>query len=529
MQILDTLITLDVIDWDKTPAKIKTIQLDSQTRYVDAIIQDKGVTYDIGENATVTLTVIRPDKTGVQITGQTKAHVESSPMGEAVTTYGAYAEFTPAALAVKGKLDAQFMITSGGQVLRTEIFTVTNGEALDASTSEWAEEYQGYNLDELVQSVNESSAKVDAMEDDVSDLKEGLSELQEGGYIADAQQIQEKINNYLDQHPEATTTVQDGSIGYSKFDVSVSKDVNFFKSKYIFATELSTGDNSAYINGLIANAPDGSVIVLPSFSAIHYANIVISRNNITLSGAFNLSTQSDLRAYNGNEPCIKITGRNVCIRNLGIYAKATNNNVCGILVDGGRDVYINNVNVNYFQENIKITEASTCVFLSDIICSYATAYNINNASPSTIISNASMYQSATYGGKILKTSNSLKIANAWIQSYNQHGLELVDEGRIQMSNVSIDSNNADDILCTMENSNNYLMGAFVLDGYITNKDGINYKIHNKSSWYGNYDSGDQIDGNMIFRSGSPVIKSSNGTLFKIVVSNDGTLSAESAL
>ena len=177
MQILDTLITLDVIDWDKTPAKIKTIQLDSQTRYVDAIIQDKGVTYDIGENATVTLTVIRPDKTGVQIAGQTKAHVESSPTGEAVTTYGAYAEFTPTALAVKGKLDAQFMITSGGQVLRTEIFTVANGEALDASTSEWAGEYQGYNLDELVQSVNESVAKVDAMEDDVSDLKEGLNEI----------------------------------------------------------------------------------------------------------------------------------------------------------------------------------------------------------------------------------------------------------------------------------------------------------------------------------------------------------------
>ena len=177
MQILDTLITLDVIDWDKTPAKIKTIQLDSQTRYVDAIIQDKGVTYDIGENATVTLTVIRPDKTGVQITGQTKAHVESSPTGEAVTTYGAYAEFTSAALAVKGKLDAQFMITSGGQVLRTEIFTVANGEALDASTSEWAGEYQGYNLDELVQTVNTAAAKVDAMEDDVSTLKEGLTSI----------------------------------------------------------------------------------------------------------------------------------------------------------------------------------------------------------------------------------------------------------------------------------------------------------------------------------------------------------------
>ena len=51
IQILNTQITLDLYDYDKTPAKIKTIQLDSQTRYVDAIIQREGVTYDIGENA----------------------------------------------------------------------------------------------------------------------------------------------------------------------------------------------------------------------------------------------------------------------------------------------------------------------------------------------------------------------------------------------------------------------------------------------------------------------------------------------
>lgn len=179
MQILESLITLDVYDYDQTPTKIKTIQLDSETRYVDAIIQYKGQTYDIGQDATVTLTVIRPDKdrTGVQITGETKAHVESSSEGAAVTTYGAYAEFTPTSLAVKGTLKCQFMITSGGQVLRTEIFTVTNGEALDASTSEWAGEYQGYNLDELVQNVNEAVAAVEEMESDVSDLKEELSQL----------------------------------------------------------------------------------------------------------------------------------------------------------------------------------------------------------------------------------------------------------------------------------------------------------------------------------------------------------------
>lgn len=177
IQILNTQITLDLYDYDKTPAKIKTIQLDSKTRYVDAIIQYRGATYDIGQDTEVVLTVIRPDGTGVQITGEPIAHTESSPEGGAVTTYGAYAEFTPAALAKKGALKAQFMLISGDQVMRTEIFTIANEVALDESTDTWAGEYQGYNLDELVQNVNSAVATVEGMESDVSDLKEGLSQL----------------------------------------------------------------------------------------------------------------------------------------------------------------------------------------------------------------------------------------------------------------------------------------------------------------------------------------------------------------
>ena len=178
IQILNTQITLDLYD-DKTQAKIKTIQLDSKTRYVDAIIKYQGATYDIGQDTEVTLTVIRPDGTGVQITGEPIAHTESSPEGGAVTTYGAYAELSQAALAVKGTLRAQFMFTSGDQILRTEIFSINCGEALDASTDTWAGEYQGYNLDELVQTVNTAAETIAEMEQDVSTLKEDFTDISE--------------------------------------------------------------------------------------------------------------------------------------------------------------------------------------------------------------------------------------------------------------------------------------------------------------------------------------------------------------
>ena len=174
---IETNIILDLYDHDLTPTKIKAIALDSNARYVSAVIRDRGGIYDVGQNTSITLTVMRPDKVGVQIVGEPVAHTETTPDEQIITTYGAYAELSQAALAVDGTLQAQFMLTSGEQILRTEIFTINVGKALDASTSTWAGEYQGYNLDELVQNVNESSAKVDAMEQDVTELKEGLSSI----------------------------------------------------------------------------------------------------------------------------------------------------------------------------------------------------------------------------------------------------------------------------------------------------------------------------------------------------------------
>lgn len=173
---IETTIILDLYDHDTTPTKIKAIALDSKTRYVLASLRNNGNVYDAGQDTSVTLTIIRPDNVGVQITGETRQIVDLAPEGE-VTVYGVYAELTQTALAVKGTLRAQFMLTSGDQVLRTEIFAINCGEALDASTDTWAGEYQGYNLDELVQNVNSAVAAVKGMESDVSDLKEGLSQL----------------------------------------------------------------------------------------------------------------------------------------------------------------------------------------------------------------------------------------------------------------------------------------------------------------------------------------------------------------
>ena len=166
-----TYLVLDVIDHDQTQGVVKAIALDSKTRYVQATIVQHGLDYDVDPNAVVTLTILRPDNVGVQITGSV---VDVDNADRTGTIKGVYAELTQAALAKSGTLDAQFKVTSGEQILRTEIFSIKNGIALDGETSEWADQYEGYNLDELVQTVNAATANVTAMQGDISALQSEL-------------------------------------------------------------------------------------------------------------------------------------------------------------------------------------------------------------------------------------------------------------------------------------------------------------------------------------------------------------------
>lgn len=149
LEIVKTNITLDIYNYDTTPSTVKAIALDSNTRYVAAALQNANEVYDLPSSATVELYVRRPDNTGVQITGATYAYD-----GDGGTQiYGAYAELTQLAIAKKGSCVAQFKITVGEQILRTEIFAISVGQALDADIEEWAGDLDGHNLDEMEENI----------------------------------------------------------------------------------------------------------------------------------------------------------------------------------------------------------------------------------------------------------------------------------------------------------------------------------------------------------------------------------------
>lgn len=162
-----TYLVLDVIDHDQTQGVVKAIALDSKTRYVKATLVQHGLDYDVDPNAVVTLTILRPDNVGVQITGSV---VDVDNADRTGTIKGVFAELTQAALAKSGTLKAQFKMTVGQQILRTEIFQVKNGIALDGETSEWADQYQGYDLEEVMQAVNNMESSLPQQLSSVADL-----------------------------------------------------------------------------------------------------------------------------------------------------------------------------------------------------------------------------------------------------------------------------------------------------------------------------------------------------------------------
>ena len=173
LQILETNVVLDLYDHDGTRPQIKSIALDDNTRYVFARLTYKGQAYDIGSDATVKLIIIRPDKVGAQVIGETREYENYNEDETVSNVYGAYAELDQPAIAVAGILLGQFIITSGDQILRSQIFSVNNGQALDSDT--WAGDYNGYNLDELVEKVDDAVAKVDGMKADVDAINDGLA------------------------------------------------------------------------------------------------------------------------------------------------------------------------------------------------------------------------------------------------------------------------------------------------------------------------------------------------------------------
>lgn len=208
---VQSLITLDVYDHDTTPSTIKSIACDDNTRYVMAELTEQGAEYDLPSDAKVSLTVLRPDKTGVGIVGSaypyTTAVIDEEGESTEVTKYVAYAELDQAAIAISGVLYAQFKIETGTQILRTEIFRILNGRALDAEITDWSGTYQSYNLDELVEKVDLIVSAIRDITGDDVDIDAAIASTH--AYVDSKVQ---QMRSYTDQKVASVISVHDDGL-----------------------------------------------------------------------------------------------------------------------------------------------------------------------------------------------------------------------------------------------------------------------------------------------------------------------------
>ena len=116
----------------------------------------------------------------------------------------------------------------------------------------------------LKQTLSDKISKPSTSDNDkIPRAKDGDVEWVEVGQPTD-EQTESAVNNWLNQHPEATTTVQDGSLTYKKF---LFGELPFVTPEYFGAVgDGITDDTDAIQSALNCNLPkNGYILFLYAF------------------------------------------------------------------------------------------------------------------------------------------------------------------------------------------------------------------------------------------------------------------------
>ena len=330
---VESTVILDIYDHDVSRTTIKSIAFDSDTRFVIGDIRNRDESYNVGLDSTITLTVIRPDEVGVSIPGE--------PWLVSEATYGVRAELTQAALIQVGTLQAQFKIENGDQILRTEIFLIKNGTALDESTSEWAGDYQGHNLDELVEQVDTNSEDISALQNEMVVERgriDAIASLPEGSTTGDAElaDIRTGVDGTVYQNAGTAVRTQiralQGDISDVQEDISRLDDLDDIIAEALEPVETKADATETKVNRIkpvinvgamvetltSANLADAIAAALLISDRIYIpagsyeVNLVITTDcTIYLDDGCYISTATSTPAISASNCSIKIYGGNV--------------------------------------------------------------------------------------------------------------------------------------------------------------------------------------------------------------------------
>lgn len=142
---------------------------------------------------------------------------------------------------------------------------------------------------------------MDNLQTQITSLQTDIVELQSGGYVADAQQIQAKVNAYLSNHPEIA--VLDGSLTESKFsDALKLKTIKDYVTPEMFGAKGDgVTDDTASITACFNHcASNGITNVIFGFGKTYLANSfeIPALDNLTVD--FNGSTIKNINTEDGS-------------------------------------------------------------------------------------------------------------------------------------------------------------------------------------------------------------------------------------
>lgn len=157
------------------------------------------------------------------------------------------------------------------------------------------------NLDGTLYNYKDEKAR-----NDISDLKEDLSEY-EGIFTAD---VTESINNWLDAHPEATTTVQDHSLSIDKMIIGT---LGYVTPEMFGAKGDGVADDTSAFSDLAdyCNSGKASRIFVPKGNYIINSPIAFTKD-VEFYGD-GKDTLLDCRGITSGQSCISFTGSTTSI------------------------------------------------------------------------------------------------------------------------------------------------------------------------------------------------------------------------
>lgn len=381
--------TIDLNPSYKVNTVVYVSQLDNNLRQIAFTIQDGGVNYDVAASGyDVYIEGTKPDNRGfsykvTDIGGTVSGSVVTVPIQTQMT-------------AVQGLVSTEIVLKSGANrigsanfilmveragladdidVSETDIPGYINGAQQAAAAAAQSAEDAEDAKDTAVNAATTAQNVLDSIPEDYSQMSEDLGDLKsaleqyEDIFTGD---VDESVQNWLDVHPEATTTVEDHSLTYEKL---VNGTLNFVTPEMLGAKGDGVTDDEAafhaFTGGFLSLKPNKTYLINASRTYVISTNdpVIIEGNGATIHIVFS-----------GNNAPRFIYHANTIIQNVNFIVDVSSGSSRARVIDNNKSfpTYLQNVTakINTVPGTEKISFAE-CGDLTVVDC------DINNDSQCT--------------------------------------------------------------------------------------------------------------------------------------------------